>query len=102
MNLYEKFRDLMQDEFSEMLGLTENKWAYENGTDKVKKYSDNVGYHYRDALYHSQCGIFYPSEKKSVTKTGHKIHVGSIAICPCCGKEQTTHGNRLTHVDCKI
>lgn len=99
-NLYDKFRYFMQEEFAELLNVenTEN-WTHSRGV--VNNFSENVGFHYPDAGYHSECGVFYPTEKESKMLRHKKITIGNVSYCCYCGKEQGTR-SRLSHMDCDI
>ena len=100
VDLYEKFRRLMQEEFNEILNLTDTSWEYEGGAGTITNHCTDTGFHYRDHHHHNQCGIFYPKEKKNIN--GLIVKIGSKAICPRCGREQTSHRNRLAHIDCEF
>lgn len=100
-NLYDKFRLMMQEEFSELLNLDSDEWTHELGPHKVQEFSTNVGHHYPDASSNRQCGIFYPKEKKSKIATHARMTIGHSSLCCNCGKPHDFR-NRLTHIECNV
>ena len=95
-NLYDKFRDYVIDEFTELLGI-EGEWKSVVGNrhcnEHVKSASGSM--HYPDYLYNYSTGIFYPvnNEPSIVRQT---ITIGCQPICVKCGKA-LRDGGRLTH-----
>ena len=100
-NLYEKFRGMVQEEFSELLNLDTDEWTYHLGPQKVQELSKNIGHHYNDAGSNRQCGIFYPKEKKSKITPYNRMVIGAKSLCCYCGKPHDIR-SRLTHIDCEI
>ena len=94
VDLYKKFRFIVQREFYSLLGIDENKWKSRSveGRDH-----DSFGRHYRDYIHFHDCKTFYP--------VGHDdsemIVVGHEGICPHCGKE-TCFSDRLSHGGCSV
>lgn len=100
-NLYDRFLVLMQEEMSEPLGVTEDDWGYVKEYGLINNMTKNQGYHYPDAGHNSECGIFYPKSKVSDIRTHKRITIGSMSICPHCGR-QMNYRNRLSCPDCQI
>lgn len=100
-NLYDKFRGLMQEEFSELLSLESEEWTHQIGPSHVVDYSVDKGAHYPDARSNRQCGIFYPTEKKDKIRLMPKMTIGHKSLCCYCGRPHDNR-NRLSHADCTI
>lgn len=100
-NLYDKFRNFMIEEFTDLLGI-EGEWQFKNGNnecDKHIKHGDGAQ-HYPDYLYNRNVGIFYPENNEpGVSK--HVMTVGRMGICVNCGKEYNDSG-RLTHYNSRV
>lgn len=80
-DLYKTFLKFMHNEFSDLLGLTENKWVVRE--DGVSGFVSSRGTHYKDYLYHDSCNVSYPAEKEF----DHPyIIIGHYRVCPDCGK----------------
>lgn len=94
INLYEKFRYLMQEEFCELLNLNENLWKYTTRND-AGRYRIDRGHHYIDPTG----SMFYPAEKLSSLSDHGAIKIGSQSYCFYCGDVQPTR-RRLSHHDC--
>lgn len=101
-NLYDKFRNFMIEEFSELIGAG-NEWTVEMGREACKRHTNNLGVHYKDYLSNHSCNVFYPvaSTKKL---ENHVMTVGHNGICAKCGKPFSMNG-KLSHdnydLDCK-
>lgn len=93
-DLYGKFRNLVIEEFAEMLG-TDGEWMTEKGT--CANHTESIGAHYVDYRGNPSCAIFYPKSHASTTYN-RKMTVGSQGICVKCGKEWTNCG-RLNHTN---
>lgn len=98
-NLYEKFRDYVAEEFSELLNV-ERKWKVECGYNTCGNHVSSSGKHYKDYLHNDSCAIFYLEAKKDSIKD-HVMRVGHDGICPYCG-ETYSSSNYLAHSSCKI
>lgn len=94
-DLYKKFRLIIENEFTPLLGLRENKWK----ATAVDSYGDvsSEGYHYKDYTCFESCRTFYPTEKGNIGR----VNIGSIGICPHCGKEFSSSSN-LSHNWCEV
>ena len=95
-NLYDKFRNFMIEEFTDLLGI-EGEWKckidpYE--CTKHVKHGDGAQ-HYPDYVYNKNAGIFYPENNEPGIRK-HVMTIGRMGICVNCGKEYNNHG-RLTH-----
>ena len=95
-DLYTKFREIVQAEMAQMLGLKENKWTIAKGTNNCNRYSNSYGVHYRDYLYNSECNACYPTERKDEIDT---VTIGSTGICVNCGASISSSGS-LSHTRC--
>jgi hypothetical protein len=97
-NLYDKFRDYVIDEFSEMLGV-EGEWRFLVGSNYCTKHaiSANGSKHYPDYMYNRSAGIFYPVNNEPRIRN-HVMTIGYTPICVNCGKPLSEHG-RLAHYD---
>ncbi len=79
-DLYAKFRQVVQKEFTGLMGLSDDKW-------KVKAVSDyddteSYGTHYKDYSCQNDCRVFYPNEKGN----NGRVAIGTNDIyCPHCG-----------------
>ena len=97
-DLYREFRKIVQDEFSELLGLKENVWIRRNRS--CGENTDTYGVHYADYLHFDGCNASYPSEMPHVAR--NIVDIGHKRICPNCGKEVSNRedGGYLTHENC--
>lgn len=91
-DLYGKFRNLVIEEFSEMLDMN-GEWMTEKGT--CGDHTESIGAHYVDYRANPSCAIFYPKSHANTTYN-RKMTVGSKGICVKCGQEWTSCG-RLNH-----
>lgn len=93
-DLYKKFRLIIENEFTPLLGLRENKWK----ATEVSAYNDvaSEGYHYRDYTCFNSCRTFYPTEKGN----SGVVNIGSVGICPHCGSVFSSSSN-LSHSWCE-
>ena len=96
-NLYDKFRDIVTEEFSKLLKV-ENKWKVDCGYSHCKNHINTKGSHYTDYYHNNSCSIFYPDEKKTKI-SDYVMTVGHKGICPHCGKEMTVSG-AISHCSC--
>ena len=94
VDLYKKFRFIVQRELYSLLGLAENKWKSRNVEDRDH---DSVGSHYRDYVHFGSCKTFYPAGDD----IGGEILIGHVGICPHCGKE-TAFNSSLSHDSCRV
>ena len=96
-DLYKEFRSVVQKEFADMLGVS-NNWA-ESSRPAYKNIS-STGVHYRDYECFSSCNMTYPEGmSNAATET---VHIGHERICVNCGKSISDDANskRLQHADC--
>lgn len=96
-NLYDKFRNIVMNEFNELLQCDGN-WNSEIGYRTVGDHTGTDGIHYPDYLYNSSVTMFYPSSKADEIKD-QVVHIGHNGICPHCGKKYTS-GGRFSHDSC--
>lgn len=94
-DLYSKFRNIVQKEFTKLMELSEDKW-------KVKGVSDDdtqsYGTHYKDYRHFNDCKVFYPAEKGN----NRHVDIGAENIyCPHCGNT-TWFSDRLSHDGCSV
>lgn len=94
VDLYKKFRFIVQRELFSLLGLEENKWKSRGveGRDH-----DSFGRHYRDYIHFSDCKTFYPAGHND----SEMISIGHVGLCPHCGRE-TDYSDRLSHSGCAV
>lgn len=105
-DLYKKFRDFVQTEFSIMLRLEKNMWTIKKGVSEYdpENSSGNTvsrGRHYRDYTAFSECNVTYPSEYRDNGTAPQTVHIGHDNICTYCGDYHSYEG-RLAHYDCVI
>lgn len=93
-DLYKKFREIVIDEFSELLDV-EGDWGCEIGHYVVSSHVYSTGRHYKDYNSNSSCSIFYPKEKENSVLT-HVMTIGHEGICLRCGGE-FSHNSYLFH-----
>lgn len=93
-DLYTVFREFVQGEFVEMLGLQKNAW-----TKRDKNCIISNGVHYKDYNCYGGCNVTYPTEKAN--QIG-QITIGHDRICPKCGRVVEGNGSsgRLVHLIC--
>ena len=96
INLYDKFRNIMIEEFSDLLGV-EGEWKRKDGPNECAlhvKHGEGAQ-HYPDYVYNRNACIFYPENNEPGVKK-HVMTVGRMGICVNCGHEYRDTG-RLTH-----
>lgn len=98
-NLYDKFRGLIIDEFTELLGV-EGDWQFHVGPEYCRCHakSGHGSNHYPDYRYNRSCGIFYP-ENNGPSIKNHVMTIGHCGICVKCGQAYDEYG-RLNHYEC--
>lgn len=98
-DLYKVFRSFVQDEFSKLLNLTDNKWTKVTSR-SVESFTSSIGNHYRDYAAFSNCCVSYPKEKpECLSRT---VYIGHLPMCVCCGKIDRDIGSgTLTHYGCE-
>lgn len=98
-DLYKVFRGFVQDEFSKLLNLTDNKWTKVTSR-SVESFTSSIGNHYRDYASFSDCCVSYPKEKpECLSRT---VYIGHLPMCVCCGKTDRDIGSgTLTHYECE-
>ena len=94
IDLYSKFRGIIQEEFTKLLGLSENRWRFKevSGSDTLSS-----GAHFQDYHNYGDCKVFYPVEKGNEGV----VNIGSWTTCAYCG-EELRHRDRLSHGSCDI
>lgn len=97
INLYKEFREIVQGELAEMLGLQSNKWILRS--ELKSRQVSSTGNHYKDYLYHNECNISYPAEKE--TSKNNIVHIGHSHICPVCGDANSTYVGSLVCDVCR-
>lgn len=96
-DLYTRFRGIVQEKFSEMLGLTSKKWIRNGNVGNLE--IDSEGVHYRDYICFSYCSYSYPSEYGLDTEKDFVI--GHSGICPHCGRA-IEEEKYLSHSGCTV
>lgn len=96
-DLYQCFRNAMQKEISNMLGV-ENSWTKRNSRCYEETTTDGV--HYPDYLNFSDCNISFHnnvSDAKDVI-----VNIGAKRVCPNCGRDMSNDINegRLVCYEC--
>ena len=102
VNLYEKFRGFVREEFAKLLGV-DNQWIVNSGVEECDNHIESVGVHYKDYQSRQDCAVFYPASKETQAST-HKVTIGHDGICVRCGKKYSS-ASRLFHqwkTDCQI
>ena len=94
-NLYDKFRKIVIDEFSELLGTSD--WVYQVGSSACLSHINSVGAHYPDYRHNRNVSIFYPRNNEPSIRN-HKMTIGHEGICVNCGKEYT-YSSALAHTN---
>lgn len=82
-DLYKTFRNIVQKELSEIIGLTGNNWTKRNSG--CRDNTSSTGVHYQDYIYYNGCNVSYPSERPEAKNS--VVHIGHVRICPNCGNE---------------
>lgn len=96
-DLYQIFRQIVQKELSQMLGLESNVWIKK--TKGAGSSTDSTGVHYQDYVHFSSCNASYPKEKPECAN--NIVHIGHHRVCPYCGEEfEGGSSGRLTHSAC--
>lgn len=91
-DLYEEFRNIVQKEIADMLGV-KNNWCAENRNNIT---IESLGNHYRDYRCFSN-GINF----SRICGTGcRNMTIGHINVCPYCGREENLSSNRIDHSSC--
>lgn len=96
-NLYDKFRDFVIEEFSDLLG-TDDEWEHKIGPSCCTKHI-NAGrnsMHYPDYTYNKNVSIFYPVNNEPSIRY-HKMTIGHEGICVKCGRPYCS-SSRYTHM----
>lgn len=101
VDLYEKFRVIVQDEFTNIIGLAENNWTCDYDRFSGHYASAHEGSHYRDLCSHEDCHLFYPTQNADMRYESTPIHIGHESLCFYCGRGLGYHG-QLSHSDCTI
>lgn len=101
VDLYDKFRGFVIEEFAELLDLDETDWTVDKGKNQCSKHTHSIGRHYTDYLYNNSCNVFYPASKRDIVRQ-HVMTIGHSGICAKCGREYS-HSAMLSHGrgDCK-
>jgi len=99
-DLYAEFRKIVQNELTDLMGLSNNVWVKRN-----KDCSNNTasyGVHYKDYLNFSQCNVTYPKERSDSML--NVINIGHNRICPYCGDriDGEIGASRLAHSNCVV
>lgn len=96
-NLYDKFRNIMIEEFTELLG-TDNEWKHKVGPEYCSPHiREGRGYmHYRDYGHNRNVSIFYPENNEPKIQEQVMI-IGHMGICVNCGKPYQ-HSGRFNHM----
>ena len=93
-NLYDKFRDFVIEEFSDLLDI-EGEWKVEYNKCGIHAKNAPQSMHYPDHAYNRSATIFYPVNNEPSVRN-HVMTIGHKSICVNCGKEFNDSG-RLTH-----
>lgn len=99
-DLYTTFRNVVQKELSQMLGLPNNMWTKKR--DRCGMNTRTSGVHYADYLHYNNCNMSYPSEMPDAKNV--VVDIGHVRICPKCGTELGNgySSDRLTHSTCPV
>ena len=95
VDLYDKFRGFVIEEFAELLDLDETDWTVDKGKTQCSKHTHSIGKHYTDYLYNNSCNVFYPASKRDIVRQ-HIMTIGHSGICAKCGREYSRTGD-LSH-----
>lgn len=97
-DLYTEFRKIVQDEFSKLLGLSDDTWVRRKQGCGYNTAS--YGVHYRDYTNFSECNVSYPKERSSSFE--NIIDIGHNRICPHCGEriDGEVDTSALAHHNC--
>lgn len=93
-NLYDKFRNIVIEEFSEILNV-DGEWTANVGCEWCGKHIVSEGRHYKDYYHNNSCSVFYPTSDKNKVSVQQMV-VGHSGICVLCGGELDAAG-RLNH-----
>lgn len=93
-DLYEKFRNLVIEEFSELIEAGE-EWDVDKGNEACIEHTESLGAHYKDYRSNSSCTVFYPHANKANVRD-YVMTIGHNGICAKCGRPFTST-NRLSH-----
>lgn len=96
-DLYKKFRDFMQTELADLIGLENNMWKVKKGCAICRDMTITYGVHYPDYKQFGDCNVSYPSEIPEASN--HVIIIGHDGICANCG-EKITAADRISHKYC--
>jgi hypothetical protein len=99
-DLYKTFRDIVQAEFTLMLGLTNNAWEHLGNRYECQAKVCSEGVHYRDYNHRDDCNISCPTELLG-TIASNTMKVGHIGICVYCG-EEIGESSRVSHDRCNV
>lgn len=105
VDLYKKFRVIVQNEFVSILNLNENNWIHTSNSKSrgiVQAYSTNTGNHYPDASSREDCGVFYPAETQAESLVHNPINIGHQSICFYCGADDHMDSGKLSHSSCRV
>ena len=97
MDLYEKFRNFMIEEFTELIS-ADGEWKCCVGAGHIGCLVTSEGTHYTDYYNHNSCSVFYPVEYEP-TVGARRMTIGHNGICPHCGEAYTSSRN-LSHSIC--
>ena len=90
VNLYDEFRNIVQKELAEDLGV-QNNWK---ASKKLEVTS--IGTQYPDYRYNSN--ISYVGSTQGATR----MEIGHINVCPYCGREEATSYSLIYHRNCTL
>jgi len=98
-DLYQTFREVVQEEFSKLLNLQNNSWI--KRTCGCHDNALTCGVHYEDYFHYSGCNVSYPREMPLAGS--HVVNIGSQRVCPKCGEYISDGYNRgrLVHDYCE-
>ena len=100
-DLYKTFREIVQNEFSIMLGLTNNAWDHLGNRRECQNRVYSYGVHYRDYCYKDDCNVSCPTELRRTIYSDSEMRVGHLGICPYCG-EEIDNTSYISHDTCHI
>lgn len=96
-DLYKEFRAVVQKEFADMLGVS-NNWI--DSPRSAYKNTSSTGVHYRDYECFNNCNMTYPSDMPNAAN--EVVHIGHERICANCGQSISDDANsrRLICYEC--
>lgn len=94
-DLYKVFRNFVQDELTELLGLESGTWVVRKEKASVNIEAIGVQYHDYDNI--PSCNASYPKERGSSKE--NIVHIGHNRVCPNCGNE-ITNNSRTSSLIC--